>query len=153
MKCESCIAPCIECISDLLCETCLIGYIVVNNICITCNATTIPINNLCMPCTSPCYSCSTITTNCTSCDPTILPPVFLTGNNCVLAANCPSGFYANTSNIQCTPCTSPCSTCTSQLTCLTCVSTYSLYNDFCYTNCLSGYLSVNSVCLACISPC
>lgn len=88
-----------------------------------------------------------------SCLPSLNPPVFLTDNLCVVAANCPIMTYGSLIGNICTPCLSPCKECTAANICINCIQSYILNNTFCYTSCPSGYVNITSICLSCSYPC
>lgn len=99
----------------------------------------------------PCVTCSGSTTSCTSCDSSGSPAYYLSVNRCV--TTCPAGTYANNSNSQCSQCPSQCTNCTSLTVCQSCASGSSLQGTSCISACLSGFVSINQVCMACNSPC
>lgn len=104
-QCTPCVAPCVTCTSQSQCLSCDSSTNLYQQSCLTnCPAGFTAIAQVCVSCTSPCLTCSTSQLTCTSCIKTLSPPVFLNGNNCVEAANCPSGTYASLSTNKCENC-------------------------------------------------
>ncbi len=68
-------------------------------------------------------------------------------------ATCPTLTYPYQGN--CTTCVSPCATCLNgAFSCSTCITNYLLLNTTCVLSCpSSGYILVNSSCIACPSNC
>jgi proprotein convertase subtilisin/kexin type 5 len=97
--CNLCVSPCVYCTDTISCTKCVANYWLysVNNTCMT----TCPSgyyndsSGNCVSCSSPCLTCLT-NSSCTSCS-----IYFYTNYSCVLAANCPSGTYANITTLKC----------------------------------------------------
>lgn len=99
----ACAGDCATC--DFLttnCTSCKTLNLLGNQCMATCPSTFAPVFGVCTPCASPCMTCSQTTTQCTSCLSTIIPPVYLSGTNCV--QTCPSSTYANSTLQQCVTC-------------------------------------------------
>jgi hypothetical protein len=153
--CIVCSIPCKTCTSVNNCITCATGYSLYGLSCIlACPSAYISIAQVCLTCTSPCLTCTPTQTTCTSCVTSLSPSVYLTSSyTCVIAANCPTQTYADTSNYKCVACVSPCLTCSTAVICLSCVTGTSFYINKCLSSCPTGYASVSSICTACTSPC
>lgn len=150
--CASCVPPCWTCTSTLTCLSCNSTTHFYQNRClINCPSGYAPLNNVCTACASPCETCSNSISFCLTCVTNIIPIVYLTGNRCTQI--CPDGTYPNNTSFTCINCSNLCSTCTSNIICSSCITSYSLYNTNCISNCPSGYVSVNSVCIKCDSSC
>ncbi len=155
-QCVLCVSPCQTCYNSNYCLSCVASYSLASGgVCVsTCPAGYISISNVCTACNSPCATCNGLLSNCTSCITTLNPPMYLTNSyTCVPSTNCPSGYYANVSNYQCSACVGTCATCTSSLNCLTCISNYYLSVSTCILACLSNQTLINQICVFCVSPC
>ena len=68
--CQSCVYPCIECLSDMNCTVCAASYYLYTptSQCVqTCIGNTIIVGLECHQCVSPCLICSGITSSCVQC--------------------------------------------------------------------------------------
>ena len=161
-QCLICVSPCITCISETVCVTCLTGYYFYRGSCVNAcpsgfyagstvsSAGTSQPN--CLVCDSSCLTCQNTSTYCTSCP---------SGYNLDSQGNCnsncssPSTYYVLTTR-QCLNCSGSCYTCQGPLStdCLSCRPPLSLYGGQCVTNCPFGYYSTSTyVCKQCSSPC
>jgi len=89
------------------------------------------LSNFCQICQSPCYTCSKVDTNCTSCDNSSSYPYYVPSTNSC-GSKCIDGYYADASKI--------CKVCSSN--CLKC--------DILPTNCTECsilYLSISNTCV------
>jgi proprotein convertase subtilisin/kexin type 5 len=97
--CSACVSPCVTCTSQTDCLSCNSTTSLYQTSCLpTCPFGYTSIVQVCLLCSPPCRSCSTSQTTCLSCLTSQIPNVFLTGNSCVEAANCPTTTYANLTN-------------------------------------------------------
>jgi len=76
-------------------------------------------------------------------------------SNCLPAASCPDGTYANINDYTCTPCDEPCTKCAAagNTQCSECEVGTFLLNNVCESDCTNpvGYVpdSDNNICLQC----
>ncbi|CAD8151785.1 unnamed protein product [Paramecium octaurelia] len=132
-SCESCVAPCDNCSSDTICDSCVSQYYL--------NGTA------CDPCTSPCFTCETTDTHCLTCAP---------GDNRVLINNqciCDQNFFdQNNGDYVCPPCDANCKTCVDSATkCTSCYDKFYLDSNVCqpcHWNCLTCVTTATN-CLSC----
>lgn len=116
-----------------------------------CSFGKISLMNVCVTCTSPCLTCTGNQLTCTSCVPNLNPLLYLYGTTC--QQNCPDLYYANNSNLQCTPCINNCLLCTSSATCVSCVPSTYLFNVSCLATCPSGFTGIGGLCQICTHNC
>ncbi|CAD8093214.1 unnamed protein product [Paramecium primaurelia] len=181
--CQSCVSPCLNCNSSIVCTSCVDNYYISGNTCIQC--------------TLPCYNCVDLAAKCTSCananqsvfndtcicddgfymdgslqcQPCIHPctKCETNGNHCTECAStyvmsttilntceCPAGKYEVLAHspTDCQPCTQPCDTCTgSPDHCLTCIDINQTVNASYLCECNIGYLMSGVNCVQCVNPC
>jgi proprotein convertase subtilisin/kexin type 5 len=154
-QCVQCVSPCQTCSSQTVCQSCVINFNLYQTSCLDgyCPGGTTPIASVCVNCTSPCLSCSTSASTCTSCIHGLTPEVYLANTICLQASQCPNGTYPDSSNNTCVNCSPPCLTCSSLTSCLSCMADYNLEGTLCKSQCLDGFMPVNSICTACKDPC
>ncbi len=112
---------------------------------------------MCYSCIPPCFTCSVLLTNCTSC----VSPNYLMASNNTCLSNCPSGYATNINTSACDSCNIVCSTCFGSTIneCIACKNVsginYYLNNTSCLANCPSGFYndSISNLCIACTAPC
>lgn len=152
--CESCVSPCTACSSISYCLACIIGQNLYNGNCIlNCPQGYYSQSQICAACISPCATCTISGIACDTCLSNLNPPLYLINQKCVLAENCPSGTYSNSTDSKCSNCVSPCLTCSNFSFCLSCIVGSNLYNGSCINSCPPGYYILNQICSLCLSPC
>jgi hypothetical protein len=119
-------------------------------------------------CTLPCRTCVTDLVTCTSCynNSAISSSAYYLSSSNSCLVNCPTGYFADSTNLVCTPCSSPCNTCSGTVSnCTSCVtaSTFPYLNvsssgsGTCVNSCQSGMFPDTTLlvpqCTACTSPC
>lgn len=86
--CQLCIPPCLECLNNLDCLSCTIGYVdlYIHRCTLECNSNSYPDANFtCQPCAQPCNRCYTAS----SCYQCSLPYILYNGG-CVTVSQCTS---------------------------------------------------------------
>ena len=105
-------------------------------------------SGVCLACEDPCAECNSLT-SCKTC-----ATLYITGDQCVAAADCPDGTYANTTIMSCEPCNFPCLTCDANPDkCTTCENGYLYYSNLCVQSCPDGMYKNNIYCFDCVAPC
>jgi proprotein convertase subtilisin/kexin type 5 len=96
--CSYCISPCLTCINQTACISCINNYILSNNQCLSSCSSGQYVNvlnniQICTTCVYPCSTCSTITL-CLSCSRVSLLNLqtYYYNNSC--KTTCPSGYYS-----------------------------------------------------------
>lgn len=164
-KCESCLNPCITCMTlGSNCTSCSAGYLLLGDQSGSC-LTECPSGTYgritasmasCEICSTTCATCSFNSSFCTSCP----AGKYLYVNSCV--NGCPNGYYANQQQWQCVACLQPCATCTSVgWNCSSCTMgvlvstvTNSTTTNKCESICPIGkYSSASMLCVACPVGC
>jgi proprotein convertase subtilisin/kexin type 5 len=156
--CLQCVAPCQYCTSQIVCLSCLTGFLIESNQ--TCGHSC-PImfyadssTKVCQPCNSTvCRTCTNTANTCLDCfnnsdatkPNTNLNFSILFNRTCINQSSCPTEYYIDFTlqTPQCLACVSPCRECTSVSVCLNCWSGI-LQNSTCVTNCSSGSFSIVS---------
>ena len=109
-----------------------------------------PKNNLfCFSCVTPCDNCVN-ESYCSSC---LVGQGYLSNGQCVDAADCPGGTYADDTTLKCKTCPSGCTLCDNATICTECSSIYFFYEFQCLTSCPTGTYKDSSTCQLCTSPC
>ena len=121
----SCYSRCLTCFGPLntQCDSCINGYFYENSSSScepNCSLGSFPANGMCLKCDSTCLTCSgPMDSDCTSCE---------------------DGRYQR--KTKCHHCDQNCSQCTINSTyCIGCDAFLYLFNNVCYTSCISGYYS------------
>ena len=152
-KCSLCVSPCLTCLDESQCLSCLPGYKYssVTNVCSsTCSISTFfdPDISDCQACSSNCLTCSS-PTFCFTCQQNYyLLITDASANQCVLT--CPDGYFPDA--YSCMLCLYPCTTCTSSIDCLTCA--YGVqYQSRCLAGCPDSTYTNGDVCDPCQGNC
>ena len=142
-------SPCVNCISDSQCLSCISGQYYYNYSCVTsCPDGYFTNTDECSVCISPCKYCTDEVT-CLSCD-----EGYWDGTQCT--TECPSGQYGDNSTHTCIDCTSPCATCrNSSTTCLSCEGNSLYFHEYdCISECPDRYYPQSDLtCSQCQLPC
>ncbi|CAD8058133.1 unnamed protein product [Paramecium primaurelia] len=151
-NCKSCPDTCLECTSNILCQSCIDDtiYEIKNGKCVKkCTEKQFDFNGICTNCNENCNTCIDQSTKCTSCGVT---NNLLYQNKCV--SQCPTGIFQI--GFSCIACTSPCKTCdTGPNVCLTCVTNYyyKKTSQSCVSDCGNRYYKDGIECTQCSDPC
>ena len=144
--CQPCASPCLECSGIDTCQSCVLGYYLMNSSCIlTCPDGTLPNNNTqqCDSCAVECGQCDGTIDNCTSCS----GQAILHNNTCV--TECPGKLILV--NGGCVSCNVECDTCSQVVdNCTSCSVDYPLQHlTTCVTGCPQFYYPSNNECKEC----
>ncbi|KAL4473928.1 hypothetical protein ABPG74_022792 [Tetrahymena malaccensis] len=165
--CSRCNYPCVNCLDNSTCTSCMDGYYLLGNQCIKCDVKCLTCNGgtdqdclLCnqpfmpqqigkMDCVIKCsvgfyqsnQSCLKCNQACSQC-----------ADQTNVCDTCADGYYKYSDNT-CQPCENFCQICLSLNNCTQCQSGYLLFQGTCLDNCPQGYLNSQGICIPCNPNC
>lgn len=143
LSCAICVSPCLSCLNDLFCLSCIQGYFLTpDNTCsVLCPYRYYgeSLTQTCQKCSGRCNECLD-QQRCLNCKTGFYYP----SNYSCLDSCSPSvgliGYYANLNSMTCTTCDSSCLNCLISSTyCTSCPSGYLFFNNTCINSCPTGY--------------